>query len=108
MLSSEQIREIRRLLAKGKSYRNIARVSGASRWTIAKIAAGDGTKHETSPLTKELRPPAGPVARCPTCGGRVYTPCLVCGIRRLKATARLTASRTTAKPEGRLEAQRAG
>ena len=108
MLSSEQIREIRRLLAKGKSYRNIARVSGASRWTIAKIAAGAEKKHEASMLVRELRPPTGPVARCPTCGGRVYTPCLVCGIRRLKLTARLTASRTTAKPERRLETQRAG
>jgi len=75
--------EIRRLLGeRNLSQRMIARRVGVSRGTVNAICLGKrpdtGKYHprEDDPLI-----PAGPLERCPGCGGLVHMPCLLCRIR---------------------------
>jgi len=37
-----------------------------------------------SPTAQAEEEPAGPPVRCPGCGGRVYPPCRLCRMRRIK------------------------
>jgi hypothetical protein len=86
MIAAQLIDEVRRLLAtKTHSQRRIARLVGLSRGTIAAIAAG--RRRETTPCKDDVDPPSGPPTRCPGCGGLVYMPCRLCGLRSRKAHA---------------------
>lgn len=86
MINDKTLDEVRRLLALGRlSQREIARQTGVSRGTVNAIANARWKKRpsreandETDHLFK------GPIVRCPTCGGRVYMPCMLCHIRDLK------------------------
>ena len=80
MLAQCVVEEIRNLLATGLSYRKIAQTTGVSRGSIGAIANGRRVDHV--PREEEnLRRLNGPLARCPTCGGLVCLPCLLCGTR---------------------------
>jgi transcriptional regulator with XRE-family HTH domain len=92
MLALPKVREIERLLLEGKlSYRRIATTLGVSRSTVSAIANGKRPDYEAR-LRARLadEEPLGPLARCPTCGGRVYLPCRLCRVRQLKAQERET------------------
>jgi transcriptional regulator with XRE-family HTH domain len=82
------IEEVRRLLAEGKlSQRKIARATGVSRGVVDAIAAGKRPDYEGQrPRFDEACEPAGPPARCPECGGKVYLPCRLCEARRAAAS----------------------
>lgn len=94
MLSAAQVEEVRRLLAEGgRSQREIAKLTGVSRGTIGAIASGK--RRDRDPAQEEnfsLR--HGPLVRCPECGGKVYSPCVLCRIRKLKAAERADRRRT--------------
>lgn len=87
MISQGMVDEIRRLLAdQTLSQRRIARMTGISRATVGAIASGSRPDYPIrSTADDELfAPPWGPATRCPGCGGRVYLPCRLCHVRRLK------------------------
>jgi transcriptional regulator with XRE-family HTH domain len=86
MLASGRIKEVERLLAEGGlSYRKIAKAIGVSRATVSAIARGTRPNYAAR---IRLRPPKneplGEVGRCPTCGARVYMPCRLCRVRKIK------------------------
>ena len=103
-ITEEVFDHVLRLLKQGKmSQRTVARVVGISRATVAKIVGGkfrpcrprdDHNEHESWR-------PTGPIARCPTCGGRVYMPCQLCHIRALKQADRRKAQPQTSRREQR-------
>ena len=86
MLAPARVKEAERLLAEGRlSQRKIARAIGISRATIGAIAAGRRPDYEARERARasELEP-WGPLARCPGCGGMVYSPCRLCRVRKAK------------------------
>ena len=88
MITPPVVQEVRRLLAKGNlSQRKIAGLTGISRGTVGAIAAGRRPDHVSlGRAAKDVFPePAGPLQRCPGCGGMVYMPCRLCQARALKA-----------------------
>lgn len=88
MIAPAVVQEVRRLLAKGNlSQRKIAGLTGISRGTVGAIAAGKRPDHESlgRAAKDEFPEPAGPLQRCPGCGGMVYMPCRLCHARALKA-----------------------
>lgn len=90
MIAPAVVQEVRRLLAEGKlSQRKIAGLTGISRGTVGAIAAGKRPDHESLGRAAEdvFPEPAGPLQRCPGCGGMVYMPCRLCHARALKARA---------------------
>jgi hypothetical protein len=92
MIGAAVVREVRDLLAEGKlSQRKIAQQVGVSRGTVNAIARGKRPEYAAAPLEPgvDFRPPSGPPARCPGCGGMVRMPCLVCHVRALKELRRL-------------------
>ena len=100
MIAPSVVNQIKRLLAEGRfSQRKIARMTGVSRGTVGAIAAGKRRDHEALSQSREEEPeePAGPPRRCPGCGGIVYLPCRLCGVRKLLAEARIT--RRPARPD---------
>ena len=86
MIPQAKIEEVRRLLAEGKSQRQAAVLAEVSRGTVGRIAAGRLADRVVLPRLDE--PPPGPIVRCPDCGGRVFAPCVVCRIRRIKSDER--------------------
>jgi hypothetical protein len=79
MLSIEQVQSVQRLLAAGEcSQREIARLTGVSRATVAGIAKGTRQILPPGPIDE----PAYPAERCAGCGGLVVMPCLACLLRR--------------------------
>ncbi|MGA2031687.1 MAG: hypothetical protein ABSG68_05485 [Thermoguttaceae bacterium] len=84
MIPLALVNEVRRLLALKFSQREIVRLVGVSRGTIAGIASGTRPDYslrqagEPDPLQ-----PTAPPERCPTCGGMVYMPCRLCQVRSL-------------------------
>ncbi len=88
MLSLVTVQEIRRLLDEGElSQRKIAAKLEVSRGTINAIASGQRGLHGKVPQreTPLLCCYATPPVRCCGCGGRVYSPCLLCRARKYKA-----------------------
>ncbi len=84
MLPQGKIDQVRRLLAEGLySQRDIARLVEISRGTVGAIASGRRADYRVvSFKAGALRTDLPPV-RCPGCGGWVYVPCHLCGIRKL-------------------------
>lgn len=89
MIAPTKIKEVQILIAQGEfSQRKIARMTGVSRATIGAIAAGKRPDYEERQRLRQLEAaeePAGPVERCPGCGGLVHMPCRLCRVRRIKA-----------------------
>ena len=91
MIAPLVINEIRRLLDQRElSQRMIARRIGVSRGTVNAIWLGKRPDRQAHrPEEEILAYGAGPVERCPGCGGKVQMPCLVCRVRSLQETRRL-------------------
>ena len=93
MIAPETVAEIRRLLGEDRlSQREIARRTGVCRGSVGAIASGRRPDYESQPDPPDDGPeePAGPPARCPGCGAKVYMPCVLCHVRSemKKASAR--------------------
>lgn len=85
MLTQDVLEEVRGLLAEGLlSQRDIALRVGISRTTVSAIAQGKRPGRQSPFETYDLPEPLGPPRRCPTCGGMVFMPCLLCHIRAMK------------------------
>jgi len=88
MISPSKVQEIERLLHTGQlSQRKVAVQVGVSRATVRNIALGTRPDYEARRLerVRERDEAPGPLERCRGCGGRVYMPCLLCRVRRIKA-----------------------
>lgn len=88
-ISPEQAVLVRRLLAEGLHVREVARVTGISRDTIRMYAnpryapGRPGPKpHDSLPRLRSLATPELNGERCPTCGGLVVMPCVLCAARQ--------------------------
>ncbi len=84
MIAAEAVAEIRRLLSEDRlSQREIARQTGVCRGSVGAIASGRRPDYESQPEPADDGPeePAGPPARCPGCGAKVYMPCVLCHMR---------------------------
>ncbi len=87
MLSLALVEEIRRLLVEGQlSHRKIAAKLSVSRGTVGAIASGRRGMfgHEPDADGLSLNSQSALAERCPTCGARVYKPCLLCRSREYK------------------------
>ena len=108
MLVLAKVKEVQRLLAERKlSQRKIAQAIGVSRAIVSTIAKGKRPDYEPRVRAQAVEfEPLGPIERCPSCGGRVYMPCRLCRVRKIKACedARLRALRRLAREQaiGRL------
>ncbi|MGD9720807.1 MAG: helix-turn-helix domain-containing protein [Pirellulales bacterium] len=80
MIANTKFHEALRLLAEGKlSRRKIAATVGISRATVSAIASGRCRNPDIRRAERGGDAPfAGPLVRCPGCGGKVFLPCLVC------------------------------
>ena len=86
MLNASIVEQVRQLLIEEKlSQRQVARQLGVSRSSVQAIAQGRHTR-DVRPAAAEQpwSEPVGPLQRCPTCGGRVLMPCLLCYVRGLQ------------------------
>ena len=86
MLAPAIVAEIKRLLAdEGLSQRTVVRRTGVSRGTVHAIARGKRPDHDPrdDPDDDGFQYPTGPTKRCPTCGGMVLMPCLLCRVRAI-------------------------
>jgi DNA-binding XRE family transcriptional regulator len=89
MIGKNVVEEIEKLLVAGElSQRQIAKHMGVSRGTVNNIAQGRRVLAKEPELLEEddYFRPLGPLSRCPSCGGMVHQPCLLCHIRSLKRT----------------------
>jgi hypothetical protein len=84
MLAPYVASEIKRLLTLGLSYRNICKMTGASRGTIGDIASGKRPKYEARLHADDGQSAIddGPKVRCLDCGGMATSPCRLCETRR--------------------------
>jgi hypothetical protein len=90
MLHATMVQEIRRLLtADGLSQRAVALRTGVSRGTVHAIARGKRPETRHRDPDDDYPRPTGPWQRCPTCGGKVQMPCLLCGLRARRAAERI-------------------
>lgn len=90
MIPSWRVAEIRRMLTEGKlSQRTIARCAGVSRGTVNAIALGNRPERPVRGRdAPDFGPPSGPFVRCPSCGGKVQMPCLLCRVRAMQSRRR--------------------
>jgi hypothetical protein len=85
MIQIEVANEIGRLLSEGAlSQRQIARKLRVSRGTVNAIATGRRRLYDVGAVDDRGPQSESDSARCPTCGYRVYAPCLVCSTRAHK------------------------
>lgn len=87
MLPLVKVEEVKRLLDEGKlSQRKIAAKLGVSRGTVGSIANGKRGIYGREPDHSEptLCCPDLPPERCPSCGGMVYMPCVLCKAREYR------------------------
>lgn len=68
--------EVLTLLESGLSQRKVSALLGVSRGYVQNVR--HGRYHEQR--EEEFVYPGGGFARCPTCGGLVMMPCLLCGV----------------------------
>lgn len=85
MIELETIQRVQRLLAAGEhSHRAIARLAVVSRATVSQVARGLYDERIASITDEdwdpELEEPQRPYVRCPTCGGMVWMPCVLCRV----------------------------
>ena len=88
MLPQFLIDEIVRQLSAGQSHRTIAAKLGVSRGVVGALSTGRRDRiGREAPQVDSSGFPAEPLApeRCPTCGGRVYLPCVVCRAERFRS-----------------------
>lgn len=88
MLPLNVVEEIRHLLDAGKlSHRKIAAMLRVSRGTVDAIASGKRGifGRETDPSDDSGLLFTSPPERCPSCGGMVYIPCLLCQTRAFQS-----------------------
>jgi hypothetical protein len=83
MLPIALVNEIDSLIHEGSlSHRRIAARLGVSRGIVSAIANRRRGLYGHDPFAKHSPlVPTSPPTRCPTCGYRVYLPCLVCRTR---------------------------
>ena len=84
MLKQHEVEWVKQLAKQGLSRRKIALQTGFARDTVRKILDGQRPDYEAIRREKGcLDEPlfTGPIERCPTCGGRVYMPCIACRVR---------------------------
>ncbi len=84
MIHPARVQLVEQLLNQHKhSLRTIARLSGVSRGSVSLIAAGRRPNYEAPRHAPDDEHwiPAGPIVRCPKCGGRVFAPCRLCHVR---------------------------
>ena len=110
MIEPETIQRVARLLASGQySQRTIARLAAVSRATVSQVAHGLFNEEIASMTADELETDQveiqRPYVRCPTCGGRVLLPCLLCQLHaREERDRRRTRLRAwLAPPDGQCE-----
>ncbi len=110
MIELEKIQRVHRLLATGEhSQRAIALLAGVSRATVRQVARGLFDERIASitdeDLETELDEPQRPYVRCPTCGGRVWMPCVLCQMaaRRERDRRRAQLKQWLATPDGQRE-----
>lgn len=97
MLSQTKVNRIVELLEqKELTRRQIAKRVGVSHTSVYAIASGRRGAHGHEP---NQRPPVRTASRCPTCGVRVYLPCVACRARRFHIRTRRRGS-----PAAHLEA----
>jgi hypothetical protein len=86
MLATAVVEKIQDLLSAGTlSQRKIAQHVGVSRGTVNAIALGKRPSRPEPRHCDEFCFPAGPLERCPGCGGMVQMPCLLCRVRAIVA-----------------------
>jgi hypothetical protein len=87
MISNDTVYQIKRLLALGTlSQREIAQRTGVGRTSVSSVASGqwDDRLAPSDSDDEWLPHQMLPAVRCPTCGGRVHPPCLLCHVRTLQ------------------------
>ncbi len=87
MLKTQQVEEVRRLLAEGRNLKAVGRATGVSRNMIRGIARGLRPDYEAMrrKKQKEATGSHGVVKRCRGCGYRVRMPCRICRARKAAA-----------------------
>lgn len=89
MLAPTLVEQVQRLLDENVlSQRRIARSLDVSRGTVARIAAGERPDYDALRRARQSQAsllPAGPLERCPGCGGMVFMPCLLCRVEAITA-----------------------
>jgi hypothetical protein len=101
MIEQTKVEQIQRMLTDERlSQRKIAKLTGVSRATVAGVADGSRPDYSARQVERQtlLDEPTGPPVRCPGCGGRVYAPCRLCRVRRLKEEARTQAPIAPRRP----------
>lgn len=84
VVALSKIQEVLQLAEQGRyTRREIASLVGVSRVSVDRIVLGDTEvrRRGRKPVPKAPEPiayPEGPVVKCPTCGGKVKSPCLKC------------------------------
>jgi hypothetical protein len=88
MLSAYEIELVTKLALEKHSQRSISRITGVSRESVRSILGGKRPDYDAIRREKEREKVVftETIARCPTCGARVYVPCLACRIRAWMAT----------------------
>lgn len=89
MLSRYLADKVLQLLTEEKlSQRQVARLTGVSRATVAAIARGEWHARHRSRLSEEGETEPPP-SRCPDCGALVTPPCLACHVRNLQSQGKI-------------------
>ncbi len=105
MLETWRVEWVQRLLAHGLSQRKVAKITGVSRGRVVLIANGRRPDYEAIRRAREMQclDYTTPPKRCPSCGHRVYMPCVVCRTRH--AMAARSRGRPAFRPQAGLDAQ---